>query len=87
MISLHITFHLPSSNGLLVIDMKAKTKYRSHTTSMLLLYILHKITLTKFAYILKTSTKHHFSTLNYVALVSFSLHKFVLPPCCCYYCL
>jgi hypothetical protein len=43
---------MPSSNGPLVIAIKAKGKYRFHAASMLLAYNLQKGTMNKVAYFL-----------------------------------
>jgi hypothetical protein len=47
-ICLHTKFHMPSSNGSLVIATKPKTKYTFHAE--VTLFYTHKNTLTKVAY-------------------------------------
>jgi hypothetical protein len=52
MVCLHITVHVPSSYGLVVIALKPKTKYRIHAAAMMMMmmmmmmmfYIIEKLT-------------------------------------------
>jgi hypothetical protein len=40
----HTTFHMPSSNGPLIITTKTKAKYTFQAAATLLFYTLHKVT-------------------------------------------
>jgi len=64
MICFHTKFHMPSSDGSLVIAIKPKTKFRLRAAAMLLLYILQHRYLTKDVYFRSSIITHHFSARN-----------------------
>jgi hypothetical protein len=49
-IYLHIKFHIPNSNGPLVINVKLKTKLKFCKATMLLFHIPEKVNLNKYVY-------------------------------------
>jgi hypothetical protein len=62
--------------------MKPKGKRTLRTVATLLIYILQKISCTKLNIFQRSTTIHHFTTLNEVFLVLLQPHKFAGSPYC-----